>query len=57
MSNQNRRELFAAALKPEEKEHQQEEKPETSAGILHQQQPYSEKDLPPVSEFADLDKL
>lgn len=58
MNNLKRREMLTAALKPDETRNPiKEEKKESTVDILHQQQPYSEKDLPEVMDFVDLESL
>lgn len=58
MNNSKRRDLITAVLNPEQNPHPTEQKKESviiDASILHQQQKYSEEDLPPLEEFVDLD--
>ena len=57
MDNTKRRDLLTAALKLNNSNPIKEEETQVKADILHQQQPYSEKDLPEVQEFADLESL
>lgn len=57
MDKPNRRKLLESALNAQPVNPKPKEKEQTKKGVMDNQQPYSEKDIPTTSEFVALEDL